>query len=99
MTMSMVSRLALVLVVSLLTGPVLAQIEQRCVLMVDRFQDPADLPQFHPVFDQADPRRPAELRYRHQRAGRPERSEFSTGQGPGRHDHRPGHRCGHLAAR
>lgn len=30
-----------------------AQIEQRCVLMVDRFQDPAELPQFHPVFDQA----------------------------------------------
>jgi len=30
-----------------------AQIEQRCVLMVDRFEDPANLPQFHPVFDQA----------------------------------------------
>ncbi len=32
-----------------------AQIEQRCVLLVDRFEDPTGLPQFHPVFDQAIP--------------------------------------------
>ncbi|WP_181918981.1 putative Ig domain-containing protein [Wenzhouxiangella sediminis] len=37
----------------LFAAPSWAQIEQRCVLMVDRFQDPAELPQFHPVFDQA----------------------------------------------
>lgn len=29
-----------------------AQIERRCVLKVDRFEDPTNLPQFHPVFDQ-----------------------------------------------
>jgi outer membrane protein assembly factor BamB len=29
-----------------------AQIEQRCVLLIDRFEDTTDLPQFRPVFDQ-----------------------------------------------
>ncbi|NBB94094.1 MAG: PASTA domain-containing protein, partial [Gammaproteobacteria bacterium] len=48
------TRTAFLLALALLFSvPSWAQIEQRCVLMVDRFQDPAELPQFHPVFDQA----------------------------------------------
>ena len=53
MIQSIVSRITLFSSLILLTGSTFAQIEQRCVLMIDRFQDPADLPQFQPVFDQA----------------------------------------------
>lgn len=44
---------ALLMAIVLLAGAQAgAQTGQRCVLMVDRFQDPAELPQFNPVFDQ-----------------------------------------------
>ena len=39
----------------LASGAGLAQIEQRCVLSIDRFEDQTELPQFHPIYDQVMP--------------------------------------------